>query len=76
MSVLNNVCVKVERPAKSAGALPLRLFMQSFEIIPDINVPYEQIIDTMRILFGSDVIITFSSELIISIIEQFLLFSQ
>lgn len=64
MNVLNSVCVKVERHSKNVGALPQRLFMQSFEIIPDINVPYQQIIDTLRILFGSDVIITFSSELI------------
>lgn len=65
MSVQNSVCVKVERHSKSVGALPQRLFMQSFETIPEINVPYQQIIDTLRILFGSDVIITFSSELII-----------
>lgn len=64
MSVLNNVCVKVERHSKSVGALPQRLFMQSFEIVSDVNVPYEQIIEVMRFLFGSDVIISFSSELI------------
>lgn len=64
MSCFNSVCVKVERPAKSVGAPSQRLFMRSFEVIPEIHVPYQQILDTMRILFGPDVVISFSSEFI------------
>lgn len=61
MSTFQNIVVKVEMRTNNPRNPFRKLFEQHVQVDSNISVPYEKIIASLRFLFGSDVVVSFTN---------------
>lgn len=59
MSTFQNIVVSVEKRSNNPHKPLLKLFERQIEVDSSISVPYQNLIASMRFLFGSDVVVSF-----------------
>lgn len=64
MSCFNSLNVKVERVTDNPRFPLITLFEKRVELDSNVLVPFEHLSESMRFLYGSDVVVTFSSQLV------------
>lgn len=64
MSCFNSLIVKVERRTNNPSSPFQKLFERVIEVNDNILVPYDSISSSLRFLYGRDVVVSFSSEII------------
>lgn len=64
MSKFNCLVVKVERATGNPRSPFIKLFEKPLQVDFNISVPYEMITNSLRFLYGDDVVVSFSSQLL------------
>lgn len=61
MSTFQNIVVVVEKRSNNPRKPLLKLFERHIEVDSSISVPYQNLIASLRFLYGSDVVVSFSN---------------
>lgn len=64
MSCFNSLNVKVERVTDNPRSPLVKLFEKRVELDSNVLVPFVHLSESLRFLYGSDVIVTFSSQIV------------
>lgn len=64
MSCFNSLIVKVERRTSCPSQPFQKVYERSIDVNDSIAVPFDSLSSALRFLYGRDVIVSFSSELI------------
>lgn len=64
MSRLNCLSVKVERATGNPRSPFVKLFEKPLQIDENVSVPFETLTTALRFMYGDDVVVSFSSQIL------------